>query len=547
MLQKLKVLKREERVKDYIMPERIADYGGEWNNIESLLTVKDDQIALEEQDVAILNGNGYIILDMGKEIHGGLRILTHMMEGSCPIRLRFGESMSETCEDLLQTGKGTATNDHSLRDFNEELVLLSDMQFGSTGYRFVRIDFTANVVRLKSILGVFEHRDLKRIGSFECSDPVINEIFDIAGYTVELCMQHHLWDGIKRDRLVWIGDTHPELLTINALFGKDKCITEALDFCAKKAPVPSWINCMPTYSLWWLCIASDYYLFNDDTAYVESKRNYIEGLVNKFDELIDADGNFNLPEEDNSYFLDWQSAGHEERIGGVYALCSYTLEKCKLLYSALGNDESIIDNMLSRLKKPNDPCSFKQVNAFKVLAGFADAKEMLPHQTKGGAEGFSTFMSYYMLSSIAKAGATAEALDIMKTYYGAMLDLGATTFWEDFEMDWAKNAAPITRLASDGEVDVHASYGKHCYKNYRHSLCHGWSSGPVPFIMENILGIKVLAPGSKKISITPNLCNLEWATGTYPTPYGEVKVTLKKENGETTIEVTAPKEIEIIK
>ena len=32
-------------------------------------------------------------------------------------------------------------------------------------------------------------------------------------------MQDYLWDGIKRDRLVWIGDMHPETMTIGAVFG----------------------------------------------------------------------------------------------------------------------------------------------------------------------------------------------------------------------------------------------------------------------------------------------------------------------------------------
>jgi hypothetical protein len=31
-------------------------------------------------------------------------------------------------------------------------------------------------------------------------------------------MQEYLWDGIKRDRLVWIGDMYPEVSTIHAVF-----------------------------------------------------------------------------------------------------------------------------------------------------------------------------------------------------------------------------------------------------------------------------------------------------------------------------------------
>ena len=102
---------------------------------------------------------------------------------------------------------------------------MSDMRFGDSGFRFARLDFfEGGIISIKNIYAAFEYRDLKRLGSFECSDSVINKIFDTAAYTVELCMQNMLWDGIKRDRLVWIGDVHPEMLSILSLFGADKCI-----------------------------------------------------------------------------------------------------------------------------------------------------------------------------------------------------------------------------------------------------------------------------------------------------------------------------------
>ena len=44
------------------------------------------------------------------------------------------------------------------------------------------------------------------------------------------------------------------------------------------------------------------------------------------------------------------------------------------------------------------------------------------------------------------AGRTAEALRDMKEYYGAMLKLGATTFWEDFDLEWTRNAYGIDQL-----------------------------------------------------------------------------------------------------
>ena len=41
-------------------------------------------------------------------------------------------------------------------------------------------------------------------------------------------MQEYIWDGIKRDRLVWIGDLHPEVMTVNTVFGYNEVIPKSL-------------------------------------------------------------------------------------------------------------------------------------------------------------------------------------------------------------------------------------------------------------------------------------------------------------------------------
>ena len=52
--------------------------------------------------------------------------------------------------------------------------------------------------------------------------------------------------------------------------------------------------------------------------------------------------------------------------------------------------------------------------------------------------------------------------------------------------------------------------------------------------------------GCKKIKISPNLCDLEWAKGTYPTPYGVVEIEHKKVNGKVVTKVNAPDEVEVV-
>ena len=154
------------------------------------------------------------------------------------------------------------------------------------------------------------------------------------------------------------------------------------------------------------------------------------------------------------------------------------------------------------------------------LAGLMTADEAARRVGEGGAHGFSTFMSYYLLRTLDETAGTAAALDALRTYYGGMLAMGATTFWEDFDIDWMPGACPIDRLPQAGETDIHGDFGAFCYKNFRHSLCHGWSSGPVPYLMEKVLGITFLQPGGQSIRVSPSLGDLAWAEGTYPLPGG---------------------------
>ena len=42
-------------------------------------------------------------------------------------------------------------------------------------------------------------------------------------------MQEYLWDGVKRDRLVWLGDMHPEVMTVQSVFGGNAKKLELVD------------------------------------------------------------------------------------------------------------------------------------------------------------------------------------------------------------------------------------------------------------------------------------------------------------------------------
>ena len=184
-----------------------------------------------------------------------------------------------------------------------------------------------------------------------------------------------------------------------------------------------------------------------------------------------------------------------------------------------------------------------------ALAGLGEAEKINREiLAVDGAQRLSTFYGYYVLQARAKAKDYTGCLDIIRTYWGTMLDYGATTFWEDFNLDWTNNAARIDQLIAPGQRDIHGDYGDWCYKGYRHSLCHGWASGPTAWLSEHVLGIEVVEPGGKVIRIDPHLGDLEWAEGKFPTPQGVITVRHERlSNGKIKSDVKSPPGVRIIR
>ena len=545
-----KIINNEIFINEDIFPERIVTFQGNVSDAENLLHKKTLQITTDERDITTLkNGRSgiraYIVLDFGKELHGKLRILTHTLSGSSPavIRITYGESVSEA---LSTVGKQGSTNDHATRDFEFPVPQFSDISFNESGFRFAKIELISKntAINMKAVTATAIYRDIPYLGSFSCDNETINKIYDVSAYTCHLNIQQFIWDGIKRDRLVWVGDMHPEMLTVRTVFGPHSIIDKSLCFMRESTPLPSWMNGMPTYSLWWLHILYDWYLYTGSNELLAENKDYTLKLIEIICNLVNDDGSDNLP----SYFIDWPCNGKKAGISGSRALLALALTSSGCLaeiYNQTELSELCKEKKSKLISTKAETYGAKQVAAMYSLAGWTNKYDAADEILKCGASGFSTFMSYYLLKAAAEKDMCAT-LSALEEYYGGMLKMGATTFWEDFDINWIKNTCPIDEIPTRDRGDIHADNGAFCYKGLRHSLCHGWSSGPTAFLAEEVLGIKILEPGCSKIAIKPNLGNLEFAKGTYPTPFGILTVDCKKEGNTTSVNYTAPKGVEII-
>lgn len=546
MLKNFEFHDTDTRTRRYIVPKRVMLTRGEVEHAELLLTYRNRQIQLQDSELFKLTTTAGqpagILLDFGTEFHGGACLSVRRVEGAGQLRLCFGESAAEALSHLGEKG---ACNDHSARDFVVSVERYSTNEYAATGYRFLYIELLSEgSVALTTVQGVAVYQPYAYTGSFSCSDPELNQIFDTAAYTCHLCLQNELWDGIKRDRLVWIGDVAPELKTIKYVFGEIPDLYRALALAAEDAKLPLWVNKHPTYSLWWLINLEEWSHYTGNTDYIEQQRDYIRGLTAQILENVDDHGNF-LPDT----FLDWPSKSEvalsRNAIRGVLQMAMRAAAKLNrhLGYDALAAQ---CDGLCELISKTRVGCGhLKQVAAMLVLEDLDDESCRALLQ-KDGAKGFSTFMSYYILSAMVKCCSTEDTLAALKEYYGAMLKLGATTFWEDFDITWAENACPIDEIPDGTRSDVHGDNGNYCYKGFRHSLCHGWASGPVAFLIEHVLGVNVVEEGCRRIELTPHLGPLDFAKGSIATPAGKLRISHKKQpDGSIKTEVKAPKGIEV--
>lgn len=508
-----------------------------------------------------------IILDFGKEIHGGLKIvISTVSPARTPVfRVRFGESVSETCSELntttslVETGSNevmdlknnTATNDHAMRDMELTCPYYGSIEIGSTGYRFVRLDLLTDdmLVNLKEVTAILRYRDIPYEGSFNCSDQRLNDIWMTGAYTVHLNMQEYIWDGIKRDRLIWLGDMHPETSTISYVFGEDESVYSSLDLAVKQYPLPNYFNGMSAYSMWYLIMQYDWYMHFGNIDFLRKHGDYIKGLVDLIDTKVDAEGNDELG---GGRFLDWPSSPNEKGVhSGYRALIVWAMNDAAKLCRILGDEPQAkkAEAIVARLNKKIMPSNnLKQAEGLMAIAGLKSAEDAAKAILEGGPKGFSTFYGYYMLQALAMDGKYAEALDIISKFWGGMLDLGATTFWEDFNLDWVDNAGRIDEFVPAGKKDIHGDFGAYCYPGFRHSFCHGWASGPTAWMSQHVLGIEPLEPGCRKVSVKPHLGNLEWAEGTYPTPMGNIYVKhVRQADGSVKSTIKAPKGVKVVK
>ena len=468
-----------------------------------------------------IKGNEWV-LDFGKETFGFVKL--QGLSGKGKLIIYYGESKEEALSN-----QGAVTLD--VLQLNGLSKKDSVMPL-SKAFRYVRIVKDATV-QLAGVSMLHEYADLQERGGFTCSDPQINKIYEVAKYTLHLNSREFFIDGIKRDRWVWSGDAYQSYLMNYYLYFDNPTVSRTILALRGKDPVTGHVNTIMDYTFYWFLSIFDYYQYSGDKTFInqfyprmQSLMEYCLGRRNKDGFMEGLPGDW--------VFVDWA-----DKLSKKGALSFEQLLFCRSLETMAICAKLVNDNAAaSKYQKEAEQLKAKLMSTY-----WNTSKQAMVHSLIDGAQSdnvtrytnmFAIFFDYfnqdqkaavknsvllndkiqkittpymrfYELEALCAMGEQNFVTKEIKDYWGGMLNLGATSFWEEYNPN--KKGA-----------EHYAMYGRAFGK----SLCHAWGASPIYLLGTYYLGVKPTNPGYATYTIEPALGGLEWIQGKVPTPNGEV-------------------------
>lgn len=475
-----------------------------------------------------------LLVDFGRELAGRI-VVESAASQDATLSVAYGETEIEA----MATGLTPGQRGGNYLGTNLLYVPANGTVSGpKSAFRYARITFLrgAPELALRSIHAEAITYPVIYEGSFESSDERLNRIWETAAYTAHLCMQDDIWDAPKRDRGRWAGDLDVEAGTILSVFGDTFALEDTLKRLADDSSAGQPVNGIAGYTAQWITTLDKLYLASGDAAFVRSQHEALLRLLATMDAGLDAKSGLLRRDAKGWGFVDWAPGLYgttEDTFRGTTLEYLRAYRAAPALLRAAGDEaaakryeqRSAVLEQAARVALI-DPAtrtvgSTWQVNAMAVLSGVAPEdsaaiwSRVLSHVKQDAPEDqvISPYFNSYVLDAMAETGHPREALAWMKSYWGGMLDEGATSFWESYDLRWPKTNFHLS-LSADGT------------NGYFVSLAHGWASWPAPWLQQNMLGVRATAPGFAAVDVRPDLMGLSFARGSVATPHGPIRVSL---------------------
>ncbi len=470
----------------------------------------------EKYPVSVQKYNDGVLYDFGKELFGFLYVSD--VKASESIHVSYGESLEEAVdvENSILFEDVSGENRYKLRQ---------------RAFRYIYLTGAENA----NIHAELEYLPIEYKGSFRCDDEDVNKIWDVCAYTLHLNMREVLTEAIKRDRWLWGGDAYQAFKFNNYLFFDKEIVRRSTIALRGKEPFNEHINTITDYSLYWVIGLHEYYVTYGDIEFIKNIYDKAVSLM-EFCEAREDDKGFIVKKNNDWIFVDWSDIDKDGAVCAEQMLYIAANKAMAALTRLVGADPSSYEEKYSRLIETTNKFFWKEekgayidcyesgknhisrhANVFAILYDVANEEQKakiienvlendkITKITTPYFEGFE-------LDVMGKIGHFDFIENVIKTYWKGMLDLGATTVWEEYNPN----------LSGAQHYEMYGNkYGK--------SLCHAWGASPIYLLGKYYLGVTPTSSGYETFEVKPYLGGFKFIDGVVPIKDGSVRVKLSKD------------------
>lgn len=457
--------------------------------------------------------NGGVLFDFGKELFGHL--LIDNVKSADRLHVSYGESREEALDTKYSI-------------LFEDVSGAESYKLRQRAFRYIFIEGCPEV----TVSADYEYLPHERRGAFECSEASVNKIWDMCAYTLELTAREVMLEAIKRDRWLWGGDAYQAYKFCNFLFHDKEIVRRSTIALRGKEPFIEHINTITDYSFYWVIGLYEYYREYKDYDFIKFIYPRAVSLMEFSAKRVNDDG-FITGMPGDWIFIDWADMDKEGAVCAEQMLYIAANRTMARLAEILGEDgkgyAKIADELTEKVNRffwNSEKEAFidsyqsgknnvtRHANIFAVMYDIATEQQVqsirsnvllnnsIPQITTPYFEG-------YELDVMGKIGNFEYIENKIRTYWKGMLDLGATTVWEEYNPELSG-------------AEHYQMYGN----RYGKSLCHAWGAAPIYLFGKYYLGVSVTADGGEAFEVRPYRGGFEYIKGTVPLCGGRVDVFL---------------------
>jgi len=404
-------------------------------------------------------------------------------------------------------------------------------------YRYIQMDIATSdePLTINDIYGYYTGYPFEQKAQFTSSDKSLGDIWNVGWRTARLCAGETYYDCPYYEQLQYPGDTRIQALISLYVTGDDRLMRKAiLDFYNSRVPEgltqgrypSSRMQVIPPYSLFWISMIYDYWMYRQDDAFVSQFLPAIDATLTWYENNIDKDKGMLGPMRWWN-FIDYtdgfpNGVPHGADLGNSSVITfqyTYTLNQAAEIYSYFGKgcEADRYRQLATKVNRATyDLCFDKDKNAMAdtpekktysqhagilAILGNAisddDKKNVMQTIVNDSSLIPVTFYFRFYLTQALKTSGLGDLYYPSLDYWRDMIKIGLTTF--------AEKPEPAR------------------------SDCHAWSASPLYDYFAVISGITSGSPNFKKVKIEPALGELRYIKVSMPHPDGEIKVELNRQ------------------